>query len=458
VLQGALAGALTGGALGYLNSGAGGLIAAGSVAPGTVGGFVGNFTINTAVRALMQGKITDQMLLTNLASAEGSTLAANLEAGISKSNMSPTEAFAARTLAKVLTSAVKALGSRGDPNYAFASGLITDVMQPLAGDVKDAVLAGNGPAPYDMDAPVAAGGRSPTPPPMAFDNGPPAPTGLTPPGPVSTGYVPPQAPSDTAERGPVMNWGEPDVDVSGDQTQRIIVTGRALPRDANGNRLVIDAQGNGLVLLKTGGMVSLGHLDADFARELSSTAALGGAYLSRFTAGTGTTALGEVLTAGRALIGGAVDAAGRVISNTGAGLVEGVLGISAEALGVGALLLVTPSTIGQRNETYLGDNMRFVQQSDMIYGQLQERNANGDWETTCADVRGYSALGRFVVLSDDELRRLNQPTTTPIPPQQPNGPPPLLGSDNRPNPLPGYRGNAPTGPTTHTTPAAPAQN
>jgi hypothetical protein len=124
VLQGALAGAITGGALGYLNAGAGGLVTAGSVAPGTVGGFVGNFTINTAVQALMQGKITDQMLLTNLASAAGSALAANLETSISQSSMSPTEAFAARTLAKVLTSAVKALGSPGDPNYAFASGLI----------------------------------------------------------------------------------------------------------------------------------------------------------------------------------------------------------------------------------------------------------------------------------------------------------------------------------------------
>jgi hypothetical protein len=171
-------------------------------------------------------------------------------------------------------------------------------------------------------------------------------------------------------------------------------------------------------------------------------------------AGTGATALGEVLTAGRALVGGAIDAAGRVVGNAGLGLAESLLGTSAGSVATGGLLLIVPSQIGQRSETYLGADTRFVQQSDMRYGQLEERNAQGDWEVLRTDVRKYEVMGRVVVLSDDELTRLNRPTTTPITPPQPSGPPPLPAwvDNNRPNP--GYTA-APAGPTTIVTPAAP---
>jgi Contact-dependent growth inhibition CdiA C-terminal domain len=164
VLQGALAGALTGAAGDYLKLGT--IVDPALVAPGTVGGFVSNFTINTAVQALMQGKITDQMLLTSLATAAGTTLAAKLASGIDKAvkagTLSPTEAFAAQGLAKMMTAAVRALASPDDPGYAFANALLNEVMQPLGDAARDAgagaVTGGDtgsvGNGEYDMDRPV----------------------------------------------------------------------------------------------------------------------------------------------------------------------------------------------------------------------------------------------------------------------------------------------------------------
>jgi Tuberculosis necrotizing toxin len=152
VLQGALSGALAGAATGALNAGF--IVPAGSVAPGTVGGCIANFTVNTAVQALMQGKITDQMLLTSLATAAGTTLAVNLADGIDKAvkagTMSATEAFAAQALAKMMTAAVRAMASPDDPGYAFANALLSEVMQPLGDAARDAGAARWGNAGVDQ--------------------------------------------------------------------------------------------------------------------------------------------------------------------------------------------------------------------------------------------------------------------------------------------------------------------
>jgi hypothetical protein len=220
-----------------LNTGT--IVLAGSVAPGTVGGFVSNFTINTAVQALMRGKITDQMLLTNLASAAGGTLAANLESGIDKAfkagEMTAGEAFAARGFAKVLISAVKALGDPDDPNYGFASAFINDLM----------------PAPEQNQA-----------------NGPVTQTAFDDDGNLMPGIVNPQASPDqqrTQLANQLRNQGmslavahlmaqqalggdvappssaptptaNAPAGTSSTPDQRITITGRALPQDAYGNR------------------------------------------------------------------------------------------------------------------------------------------------------------------------------------------------------------------------------
>jgi hypothetical protein len=60
------------------------------------------------------------------------------------------------------------------------------------------------------------------------------------------------------------------------------------------------------------------------------------------------------------------------------------------------------------------------------------------------------------MLSDEERDRIGAPLTTPIKPQQ--TPPlvtPIPTDNDRPPPLPGFEGQAPTGPTITTTPADP---
>jgi hypothetical protein len=84
--------------------------------------------VQTGVQALIKGELTDQIVLTSFASSLGSTLAANLEAGIVGAKLQGAEAFAARALAKVFTSAVKALGNPNDPNHGFASALVDSVV------------------------------------------------------------------------------------------------------------------------------------------------------------------------------------------------------------------------------------------------------------------------------------------------------------------------------------------
>jgi glutaredoxin-related protein len=124
VLIGALTGALSAGALQGLSA----ALPTVNMAAGTAAGFAANFTVQTGIQALIKGEITDQILVTSFASALGQTLAAKLEAGITDAKLQGAEAFAARGFAKVLTSAVKALGNPNDPNFGFASALVDSVV------------------------------------------------------------------------------------------------------------------------------------------------------------------------------------------------------------------------------------------------------------------------------------------------------------------------------------------
>jgi Tuberculosis necrotizing toxin len=100
----------------------------GAIAAGSAGGLAANFTVQDGIQALIKGKLTDQILLSSFASALGQTLAVNLEQGVADAGLQGSDAFAARSLAKVVTSAVKALGNPNDANYAFASALLDSVV------------------------------------------------------------------------------------------------------------------------------------------------------------------------------------------------------------------------------------------------------------------------------------------------------------------------------------------
>jgi hypothetical protein len=445
VLQGALAGALAGGAGDLLKLQS--VVPAAAYAPGTAGGFVSNFTINTAVQALMQGKITDQMLLTTLAGAAGTTLAANMASGIDKAvkagAMSTTEAFAAQSLAKVLTAAVRAMANPDDPGYAFANALLNEVMQPL------------GDAARDAGAEAARGGNgSPAPTPSsngqtAFDD-----DGNLMPGIVNPQASPEQQRTQLANQlrnqgmpltvahlmaqqalggdvGPPITTPTPTANAPADTgdapTQSITVTGRALPQDAYGNRYELTPEGHVVVYQQGGGLVRVDAQQAQ-ASGLAATLVTAAARVGAGAAPAATTAialpeLGALLL--RTLV-------------TGAGA---------------ATLLVIPGNNSGPITTTLGKDERFVQSPGEAWGWLEKRDpTSGEWSSQIA--QGIRNGASFEVLTPDQLARLQGPLTTPITPPQPSGPPPspIWVDNNRPNP--GYVA-APSGPTTLVTPAAP---
>jgi hypothetical protein len=449
VLQGALAGALTGAAGDYLKLGT--IVDPALVAPGTVGGFVSNFTINTAVQALMQGKITDQMLLTSLATAAGTTLAAKLASNIDKAvkagTMSPTEAFAAQGLAKMMTAAVRALASPDDPGYAFANALLNEVMQPL-GDAAREAGAGS----------VRDGNAPPVPTPSsrqtAFDDD----------GNLMPGIVNPQASPEqqrTQLTNQLRNQGmpvavahlmaqqalggglaspapssapTPTANAPGDTgnapSPSITITGRALPRDAYGNQYELTPEGHVVVYQQGGGLVRVDAQQAQ-ASGLAATLFTAGARIGAGAAPTAATAI-------------ALPELGALLLRT---LVTGA--------GAATLLLIPGNNSGPIT-TSLGRDERFVQLQGEIWGRLETRDpTSGEWSSQRA--QGIRNGANFEVLTVDQLNKLQGSLTTPTPTPSPNSPPPLVVPDwaNRNEPSPGYLAPPPAGPAPLVTPAAP---
>ena len=186
---------------------------------------------------------------------------------------------------------------------------------------------------------------------------------------------------------------------------RVVVVGRALPRDALGNAYETDSQGNQLVYLAGGGLLAL---TATNAAPISGGAALTGmALLQRLATAAGTLAL-----------------------------------------------MAIPGNAMQGNESVqLNENRRFERRPGEVYGTIYERNAAGDWLATPDRVTGWWSSAGFVVMSEEELARMRAPTTTPATPQPPANTPPLPAWADRPEPLPGYAAAPPAGPTVESYPA-----
>jgi hypothetical protein len=135
VLTGALSGALTAGLANGLSSVTGPLTGAGAIA--------GRMTVQGGVQALLGGSFKDGAIAgfaSGLADLAGQNMTAGIDKAVDARTMNAGEAFAARSLARVFTSAVRTLGSPGDPQYAFASDLVGSVVnagldstQPLPG-------------------------------------------------------------------------------------------------------------------------------------------------------------------------------------------------------------------------------------------------------------------------------------------------------------------------------------
>ena len=122
VLKGAFAGALTAGLTGAL----------GSAVQGVPGGTVVlRATVQGGIQALLGGRFSDGALAglaSGLADAAGANINQGIDDALANGSMSAAEGIAARVSARVLGSAIRALGSPGDPQYAFASAFIGSVV------------------------------------------------------------------------------------------------------------------------------------------------------------------------------------------------------------------------------------------------------------------------------------------------------------------------------------------
>lgn len=125
ILQGALSGAITGGLLqGEIGA------AVGEMA-GPAGTIVFRGTVQGGINALLGGSFKDGAIAgvaSGLADLAGANLNKGIEDAVKAGTMSAAEAIAARSMARIFTSAVRALGSPGDPQYAFASDLVGSVV------------------------------------------------------------------------------------------------------------------------------------------------------------------------------------------------------------------------------------------------------------------------------------------------------------------------------------------
>ena len=96
----------------------------------SIGGIAARTTVQGAVQALMGGKFADGALA-GLASGLAEAVSANMLEGIANSGMTGAEAVAARTLARVIGSAIRAAASPGDAGQAFASAFLDDVFKQI---------------------------------------------------------------------------------------------------------------------------------------------------------------------------------------------------------------------------------------------------------------------------------------------------------------------------------------
>jgi hypothetical protein len=150
-------------------------------------------------------------------------------------------------------------------------------------------------------------------------------------------------------------------------------------------------------------------------------ASVGTAPLGPFVGAAGTRVLVGLTDLGAWLATRAAAALGAAAADIAAFGV-GVLG----GVGIG-LIMHAPQTGGDQSITDLGNGQRFIKMGDMRTGELQERNALGEWQTV---ENGYGVAlyvigGQRVVLTPEEAAKF-RPVPSPRP--EPQGPPILPGA------------------------------
>lgn len=125
ILQGALSGAITGGLL------QGEIGAAVNEIAGPAGTIAFRGTVQGGINALLGGSFKDGMVAgvaSGLADLAGASMNKGIDDAVQAGTMSAGEALAARSMARIFTSAVRVMGSPGDPQYAFASDLLNGLV------------------------------------------------------------------------------------------------------------------------------------------------------------------------------------------------------------------------------------------------------------------------------------------------------------------------------------------
>ncbi len=439
VLRSALSGALTAGLLHNLD-----VALEGTNIAIQIGARV---TLQGGIQALLGGSFRDGAIaalaseLANLSAAQMNTAITNALAN----GMTPEQAFAARSFARMFSSAVRAMGNPDDPMHAFASDWLGSVMRDAARENGPTEGVGTPPPPPaaspagDEDSPMpAVGGANPAATVPLVDN-----EGLPMPGTVDTSAPPtvqaaqlaarlreqgmsPDEAAAQAMRSVGLSLPAAAPDASTNPTVEVIgqrpPPSERLPRDALGNRYETDASGNQLVTLADGGMVVLSAANAVPIAVGEGLALLGAEALSRLA---------------------------RLASS-----VAQLRDLALTPAGVGLLLIGAPGNLGSSSSrVMLTDNLRLELPQGSLYGTLYERMPGGDW---------YAVQGRYAVRSSEvgfeilpeELLTRPGGTSSPVPnPPGPSGTPPVVVPPAQPPATPGYVAPPPAGPNIEAYPA-----
>jgi A nuclease family of the HNH/ENDO VII superfamily with conserved AHH len=385
VLTGALAGGLSAGLMSSLGPAVQG-------AAGPAGTIALRTTVQGGIQALLGGKFSDGAIAgfaSGLADLAAANMASGIEAAVEGGKMTAAEAFAARSFARVVGSAIRALGNPNDPGYAFASAFVNSLM-PAQDTPTPGVTAGAAPA-LDNEGNLMPG--------VVDANAPPAQQALQ----LAEQLERQGLSSDEAAAQAMRTIGRasgapvlqvpvaPEADGFA-PAQTIVITGH-VPRDALGNAYSTDSTGQQIVRLANGGgMLALGTR----AVPITGNSATPGMALLRALAAESLRSASTLLT---------------IAGNTGLG--------------------------GQR--VHLDETTRFESRPGELNGRVYDRLPDGSWQSREGGYVGFPVEMGFRVLSDEELRNLRAPISTPALPPRNSSPPPLpVGGDERDNGTPGY--------------------
>jgi A nuclease family of the HNH/ENDO VII superfamily with conserved AHH len=404
ILRGALAGGLTAGLMTQYGAAVQG-------AAGGAGTIALRTTVQGAIQALLGGSFKDGAIAgfaTGLAEVAAANINASIDQAVKSGDMTASEALTARNAARVVGSAIRALGNPNDPQAAFASSFLSDMLQAQQATSNPAV-AGN----YRNGADMQSDGQGNATPGVVDATAPPAQHALQ----LAQHLERQGVPADEAAQQALQTIGQrtaaptshgSDPPADGGSTQRIEITGQRLPRDALGNAYSTDSAGQQVVYLADGtGLLALGTR----AVSITGNSAVPSMALLRALAAESVRAAGTLLT---------------LAGNTGMG--------------------------AQRVQ--IDENTRFESRPGELQGQLYERQSDGSWLARDEPHFGFATEMGFRVLSQDELARLRAPIATPVSPPPPPPTPPVP-VDRIDASTPGREAAPPAGPNIGTLPAAP---